>query len=84
MIAIRRNICRIEAVVPKSKTVKVHHSRIDTAHASIDIERTEDMLMTVPKDDIRLSKCTTGKLIVIDGITVEPNNSRVRILIKKL
>jgi len=84
VIAIRRNICRIEAVVPKSKTVKVRHSCIDTAHASIDIERTEDMFMTVPKDDIKLFKCTTGKLVVIDGITVEPNNSTIRILIKKL
>lgn len=84
MIAIRRNICKTEAVVPESKTIKVLHSRINTVHASMDIEETKDRLMTVLKDDMMLFRRNAGKLTVIKRTTIEPNNSRIRISIQKM
>lgn len=81
MIAIRRKNCGIEAVVRESKSVKVLQSHANNAHAGIDIDRTGDVLITVLKHDTVLPK---GKLTVIGGITIDPDNIWMRILFKKL
>jgi hypothetical protein len=70
--------------VRESKGMEVRHGRTDTMHASIDVKRMRDVLVTALQDDAVFLKGDTGDSIAIHGAAMESDNVWITIVFDEL